>query len=76
MSPGWSNAQFEVAPSEFIAEVIEKTASLLRTDLSPTWWDTQRWKFAHPFSTVDRLSLRASEADGLFFAGDALIGKG
>ena len=76
MSPDWSAERFHVPPEEFVPEVVEKAGLLLGTPLSAEWWDSQRWKFAHPFSRADRAELRVGEADGLFFAGDALVGKG
>ena len=55
----------------------EKALSLLGGERTPLpWWDSPRWRSAHPFPAADAEGLRAAETRGLYFAGDALVGKG
>ena len=54
-----------------------KALSLLGGEGPPlAWWDSHRWRYAHPFQAADAGGLQAAEAQGLYFAGDALVGKG
>ncbi|MEM1443637.1 MAG: FAD-dependent oxidoreductase, partial [Verrucomicrobiota bacterium] len=40
------------------------------------WADTQRWRYAHPHSAASLEAVKPGAELGLFFAGDAFIGKG
>jgi predicted NAD/FAD-dependent oxidoreductase len=42
----------------------------------PAWWDSQRWRYAHPVDAANAEWLGAAGGRGLFFAGDGLVGKG
>lgn len=79
MSPAWTAGHYENPPETLIREVAEIAATLLESNLPhPDWWDSQRWRYAHPVQgrqpTIE--SMRMMEKQGLHFAGDGLIGKG
>ncbi len=77
MSEAWTLAHYDDAKDVLIAEASGEIAALLGTNLpKPNWADTQRWKYALPDSGADTATLETGEADGLFFAGDAIAGKG
>jgi renalase len=77
MSPKWSAQHFEEAHDVIAAEAWRGAAALLKTDRRPLkWFDVQRWRFAHPVGPADGEVLSGGEESCLFFAGDALIGKG
>jgi predicted NAD/FAD-dependent oxidoreductase len=40
------------------------------------WFDKQRWKYAHPYCAADADEVHEAAPEGLFFAGDAFVGKG
>lgn len=79
MSPGWTLNHYDTPPATLVPEVVRHVSGLLGIDLpQPDWWDSQRWKFAHPtrkFQTNLQALSRPSR-DGLHFAGDGLAGKG
>lgn len=77
MSPVWSLRKYDLPRGEVIAEVLAKTDRLLGSVLpEPNWSDSQRWRYARPFSAADRGVMRQASPLGLFFAGDAFVGKG
>lgn len=77
MSPAWSRKHFDADRQELAGYAWEKVRSLVSPDLpDPSWWDVQRWKYAHPTRKLDRNHLVPWEKKGLFYAGDALAGKG
>lgn len=77
MSPSWSAEHYETPAAEIIAEALSAMRDVIDFDLpEPTWSDTQRWRFAHPHSTVNKEKLQAALPPGVFIAGDALVGKG
>ncbi|MEM6911088.1 MAG: FAD-dependent oxidoreductase [Verrucomicrobiota bacterium] len=79
MAPEWSAGEFASERELLLHEVVEKVAAILGSDWDqPDWWDSQRWKFAHPTRLLDRGLLEEEECAGLgfHFAGDALVGKG
>ena len=77
MSPGWSERHFDASAEELLAEVRGSALSLLGLDERPVdWFDSQRWRYAHPYEPADSDGLSVAERQGLFFAGDALVGKG
>jgi predicted NAD/FAD-dependent oxidoreductase len=51
--------------------------SLLGNNL-PTlhWADTQRWRYAHPNGEAKIEDTASASEIGLYFAGDAFVGKG
>jgi predicted NAD/FAD-dependent oxidoreductase len=77
MSPAWSERHFEATAEQLLPQVRRSALSLLGLDDRPVeWFDSQRWRFAHPYQPADIEGLTAAESEGLFFAGDALVGKG
>ena len=77
MSPDWSRRHFDNPPDRLVAEVSRAALSLLDLpDRGVDWFDCQRWRFAHPYEPADAAGLALGEEAGLFFAGDALVGKG
>lgn len=77
MAPAWSTAHFDHDLALLVPETLRLAGSLLRTDLPlPIWSDLQRWRYALPDLPADAATLLTGEEDGLFFAGDALVGKG
>jgi len=77
MSPDWSERHFDATAEELLPEVRGAALSLLGLDDRPVgWFDSQRWGYAHPYEPADRNGLSVAEHQGLFFAGDALVGKG
>jgi predicted NAD/FAD-dependent oxidoreductase len=76
-SPHWTADRVDAAPADFLPVVRSKVEALVGTDLPPfAWTDTQRWRYALPTAPADAEALAEGEAAGLFFAGDALAGKG
>ncbi|MGK0187131.1 MAG: renalase [Verrucomicrobiales bacterium] len=77
MAPDWSDEKSEVDDPLVVESVTESVGNLLQVELPKlSWFDIQRWRFAHPASAVDVSALRCGEEVGLFFAGDALVGQG
>ncbi|MEL6614528.1 MAG: FAD-dependent oxidoreductase [Bacteroidota bacterium] len=77
MSPAWTEAHYDDAKADVVREASGAIASLLGTDLpEPAWADTQRWRYALPNAGADAEALAAASGEGLFFAGDAVAGKG
>lgn len=78
MSPDWTNARFDDSESEVVDEAAALTAELLDDErlANPDWTDTQRWRYALPNDGVDTDLLREAEEDGLYFAGDWVVGDG
>jgi len=78
MSPGWTATNYEEPPDNLLHKVTAIVGTLLGTNLPhPDWWDSQRWRYAHPVRGHEPPveSLRAHGANGLHFAGDGLAGK-
>ncbi len=76
LSPAASDALFD-AGRKHVAEFAAAAAGrLLRCSLPLRWADVQRWRFAHPGAAADPGALAAAAPPGLFFAGDALAGRG
>ncbi len=77
MSPAWSRPRYEASLEELQSDVLRAVGALLGEALpAPAWADLQRWRYALPNGAADVETLREAEADGLFFAGDGLAGKG
>lgn len=76
MQPEWSRRHFEGEITDLAEFAREKLLGLLDWKTDPAWCDSHRWKFAHPSSAIDSDLIGSGESDGLFVAGDALIGKG
>jgi predicted NAD/FAD-dependent oxidoreductase len=77
MSPDWTARHYESPREEIIAAALEKAAPFLGGDLPPlNWSDSQRWRYAHPYTAADPEKMRPASTIGLYFAGDAFVGKG
>lgn len=79
MSPAWSASHYEIPPDEWLGDALAAIGGLLGTSMpAPDWWDSQRWRYAHPVpgNPIPTDVLRSREIDGLFIAGDGLTGKG
>ncbi len=78
MAPDWSGEHLEDDPEEWAPDAVDATAELLGDDWlhEPVWTDHQRWRYALPNEGIDDGTVRAAEDDGLFFAGDWVVGEG
>ncbi|MEO0447222.1 MAG: hypothetical protein AAF191_14210, partial [Verrucomicrobiota bacterium] len=76
MAPAWSLTRYQAGDTTVISEALPLLLELLPFSLpTPTWIDIQRWKFAHPSGAKLVCPPRIHQR-GLWFAGDALVGKG
>jgi len=87
MSPAWTTNHYDTPPEKLIDKVVQIISHLLDHHLPhPTWWDSQRWRYAHPVrgdhptasdtgQDTDTLWL-GRLARSLHLAGDGLVGKG
>lgn len=77
LSPDWTIDHYNDPVSEVVKTTLEEVRGLLKQDLpEPNWTDTQRWRYAHPYTAASREEVADASPDGLFFAGDAFVGKG
>ena len=77
MSAAWTEAHYDEAKEDVVTATSREVAGLLGADLpTPLWADTQRWRYALPDRAADADALEEAARSGLFFAGDALAGKG
>ncbi len=77
MSPAWTDQRIDGDRQALLESVTREVESLLGSDFRPPdWWDSQCWMMAHPAKGVDGDALKAGQAHGLYFAGDALRGRG
>lgn len=77
MSPDWSAARRDEPPETLLDEVVAHADALLPHAAGPpSWWDSQRWRYAHPAGRLDRAALAPLETRGIHLAGDALAGAG
>lgn len=76
MSSHWSVRHYDVPPEHLVQEVTDRVRRLLPAVSSPTWWDSQRWRFARPISALPPADVQRAEQEGLYIAGDALEGRG
>lgn len=79
MSPDWTARHDDTPPESLVPEVAHHAGTLLQTALpQPDWWDSQRWRYAHPVRDSAPIldHLRSSAPHGLHFAGDGMVGKG
>lgn len=77
MSPDWSAEHLQTDPAQLVPIVAERALALLGPDRPPlAWSDNHRWRYAHPYQAADISGLETGAAAGLYFAGDALVGKG
>lgn len=78
MSPDWTADHYDDDESAVHAAADRAVRKLLAdSDLpEPGWADSQRWRYAHPSSAASLGATRPAASLGLYFAGDAFIGKG
>ncbi|MEM7010305.1 MAG: FAD-dependent oxidoreductase [Verrucomicrobiota bacterium] len=77
MQPAWSLERFDDEVGALAEVALGHVVDMLGwNDVEPLWFDSQRWKFAHPFTAAAAEQARAEESTGLFLAGDAFAGKG
>ncbi len=76
MNPAWSLAHWDATLEELIAPLQAMIEAILGEALpAPTLADRQGWRYALPEAAADGVALNAV-ADGLFWAGDYLVGQG
>jgi len=76
-APKWTAARVEADPDTVMPDVKEAAAEVLGADLTrPSWYDTQRWRYALPTQPADTDQLAAGRTAGLFFAGDFVAESG
>jgi predicted NAD/FAD-dependent oxidoreductase len=78
MSPDWSTERYDDPLAAVADEVADGVATLLSDDrlATPDWVDDQGWRYALPDDGAARDVLARGEGDGLFFAGDWVVGEG
>jgi predicted NAD/FAD-dependent oxidoreductase len=77
MAPDWTTARLNLSPDAMLPDVIRLAGDVLDEPLaSPAWTDAQRWRYALPTQAADTDTLAEGIPHGLFFAGDAIAGKG
>lgn len=77
MGPNWSRPRFRSELGALVPEVTALVGGLLGEDVSrPRWADKQGWRYALPQAAADAEALADGAEEGLFFAGDALAGRG
>lgn len=77
MGSGWSADRLDYTPDDLVPDAKEKASAVLDTSLRyPSWFDSQRWRYAAPTAGADTDALAAGADAGLFFAGDDVAGEG
>ena len=77
MSPAWTAEHYDADLNTLQALATEAIEGLLElTGLRAAWFDSQRWKYAHPYASTDFDDIHEIAPEGLFFAGDSFVGKG
>ena len=77
MAPAWSEPRYDLALVDLAPQAAALAAGLLGTDLDGwSWADRQGWRYALPEGAVNQAMLGEAAEAGLFFAGDAVAGKG
>jgi predicted NAD/FAD-dependent oxidoreductase len=77
MSSLWTEEFYDACDEVLQNNALEAVATIV--DLAgarPTWFDKQRWRYAHPTVALDVEEVEDAAPEGLFFAGDAFVGKG
>ncbi|MFC4357449.1 NAD(P)/FAD-dependent oxidoreductase [Halobium salinum] len=74
----WSDEHYDDPEGAVVDAAAAKAATLLDDDrlADPDWTDLQRWRYAQPNEGADADVLRRGEVDGLYFAGDWVVGEG
>ena len=78
MAPDWSTAHYDDPLDSAADEVAELVADLLDDDrlAEPGWVDDQGWRYAQPDAAPDDEAVGALREQGLYVAGDWLVGEG
>lgn len=77
MNPQWSADHFGRDTADLAEAAWGHATKLLRwPDSEPDWFEAKRWMYAHPSSGADVAAARSGEDEGIYIAGDALVGKG
>jgi len=76
MHPGWSELNYDRDEIELTPDVTKWVNQLLGWEAYPDWIFRHGWRFAHPHTAANSEMLQSLEPNGLYFAGDALVGKG
>ena len=77
MSDAWTAAHYEADRDAVVAAAVPHVEGLVGGALpAPLFTDTQRWRYSLPDAALDAHARAAAEADGLFVAGDGIIGRG
>ncbi|MFN3597319.1 MAG: NAD(P)/FAD-dependent oxidoreductase [Rubricoccaceae bacterium] len=76
MSDAWTAAHYDAPPDALVAAARMALADVLGPLPEHAWANTQRWRYALPDTAADADALRRHAPPGLFFAGDALAGRG
>jgi Predicted NAD/FAD-dependent oxidoreductase len=77
MAPDWSTETYDDPLRKISDEVTETVATLLGDDRleSPDWIDDQGWRYALPDAGVDTEAVTPLESEGLYLAGDWVVGE-
>jgi predicted NAD/FAD-dependent oxidoreductase len=77
MAPDWSQDHYRDDAGNIIEAAAEAVQNLFPHPLPRLQWaDHQRWRYAHPHTAASLEAMKPGTEIGLFFAGDAFIGKG
>ena len=78
MAPDWSVERYDEPANDVADAAADLVGELFDDDrfASPDWTDVQRWRFALPESGADADVLARAEGEGVFFAGDWVVGEG
>lgn len=77
MSAAWTEAHCDADREAVVAAAVPHVEALVGGTLpAPLFTDTQRWRFSLPDAGLDGEARSAAEADGLFVAGDGVVGTG
>ncbi len=74
MAAHWSEPRMAATDREVASEAAGAVSGLLDRRITPCWWHVTRWSEALPDALIDASKLAIAEPDGLFVAGDGLIG--
>ncbi|NBC00446.1 MAG: FAD-dependent oxidoreductase [Bacteroidetes bacterium] len=77
MQAGWSEERFDMPPEELAPVAATHAADLLKAPAAahPDWVDHQRWRYAQPTAAAATDVLSQAAPQGLFFAGDFMVGQ-
>jgi hypothetical protein len=78
MAPDWSTTHYDDALDSAADEVAGMVADLLDDDrlVEPGWVDDQGWRYAQPNAGLDGEAVSDLRVEGLYVAGDWLVGEG